>query len=32
MRVEPSRLHEHGEPGLVDVDLTEPQVLSPASD
>jgi RND superfamily putative drug exporter len=26
MRVEPSRLHEHGEPGLVDVDLTEPSV------
>jgi putative drug exporter of the RND superfamily len=25
MRVEPSPLHEHGEPGLVDVDLTEPQ-------
>ncbi len=28
MRVEPSRLHEHGEPGLVDVDLTEPRVPS----
>ena len=25
LRVEPSPLHAHGEPGLVDVDLTEPQ-------
>ena len=32
MRVEPSPLHEHGEPGLIDVDLTEPHVLSPATD
>jgi RND superfamily putative drug exporter len=32
MRVEPSPLHEHGEPGLVDVDLTEPGVLSPAAE
>ena len=26
MRVQPSKLHAHGEPGLDDVDLTEPQV------
>jgi RND superfamily putative drug exporter len=26
LRVPPSRLHAHGEPGLDDVDLTEPQV------
>jgi putative drug exporter of the RND superfamily len=26
IRVEPSPLHAHGEPGLVDVDLSEPQV------
>ena len=32
MRVESSPLHEHGEPGLVDVDLAEPHVLSPAGD
>ena len=30
MRVEPSPLHAHGEPGLIDVDLTEPLVPSPA--
>ncbi len=29
MRVEPSPLHAHGEPGLVDVDLTEPHVPGP---
>ncbi|HTY73622.1 MAG TPA: MMPL family transporter [Actinomycetes bacterium] len=28
MFVEPSPLHESGEPGLVDVDLSEPQVVS----
>jgi len=27
MRVEPSPLHAHGEPGLVDVDLTEPHAV-----
>jgi RND superfamily putative drug exporter len=27
MRVEPSPLHAHGEPGLIDVDLTEPHVV-----
>ena len=32
MRVEPSPLHAHGEPGLIDVDLTEPHVPSPAPD
>ena len=32
MRVEPSPLHAHGEPGLVEVDLTEPHVPSPAPD
>jgi RND superfamily putative drug exporter len=32
LRVEPSPLHEHGEPGLVDVDLSEPHVPSSASD
>jgi RND superfamily putative drug exporter len=32
MRVEPSPLHEHGEPGLVDVDLTEPHAPTPAAD
>jgi hypothetical protein len=28
MRVEPSPLHAHGEPGLGDVDLTEETVLA----
>ena len=32
IRVEPSPLHAHGEPGLVEVDLTEPHVPSPARD
>jgi RND superfamily putative drug exporter len=32
MRVEPSPLHEHGEPGVVDVDLTEPRVPAAAAD
>ena len=31
-RVEPSPLHEHGEPGLVDVDLTEPEPSGSAPD
>jgi hypothetical protein len=29
MRVEPSALHAHGEPGLVDVDLAEPHAPGP---
>jgi RND superfamily putative drug exporter len=32
LRVDPSPLHEHGEPGLVDVDLTEPHFVSPVAD
>jgi RND superfamily putative drug exporter len=32
MRVEPSPLHAHGEPGLVDVDLTETHVAGPPVD
>jgi RND superfamily putative drug exporter len=32
LRVEPSQLHEHGEPGLKDVDLTEEQVLATAAE
>jgi RND superfamily putative drug exporter len=32
MRVEASPLHAHGEPGLTDVDLTEPSTPLPASD
>ncbi len=32
LRVEASPLHAHGEPGLVDVDLTEPHAPSPTPD
>jgi RND superfamily putative drug exporter len=32
MRVEPSPLHEHGEPGLLDVDMSEPEVSGSPAD